>query len=630
MPLIALLHVIIARFRPDNPLIPSNVFIFGFVTPHESASVRFSQAGATVEPNVKEAEYLVYGALDEIAALLSPEAPSRKAAFDRVQMRPAYPFNDYLMSIFLNSFDLSCADLDYTPKRFDGPYPFPPRYPANENAYRTMTYTPEPLPSYDKARLPELIADDHPDWVAMYDFAWQLAFKNLRQPEPGSGFVSNFIDPAFNANIFMWDTVFMTMFGRYGRRVFPFIRSLDNFYAKQHDDGFICREINTYTGASVFQSLDPRSTGPNLFAWAEWEDYRHTGDIERLRRVFPAIMAYHRWMHDWRTHPDGSYWTCGWGSGMDNQTRVPNSEWHHRGYTWVDATMQASLSSRTIDNIGGVIKRSEFNPEMMAETWHLDEFINTYLWDAKTSYYFDRTADGRLSSVKSIGAYWSLVGGTLDYRFSQPMIAHLYDPASFNRPHRIPTQSADSENYNPYGGYWLGGVWSPTNYMVLHGLSAHEADDLAYEIARNHIENVAQVFRATGTLWENYAPEYIERGKPAGRDFVGWTGLSAISIPIEFVFGICPDNADADIRWNIRLTERHGVLRYPLGATNTVDFICDARASEDTPPVLHIRADESFTLRVWWRGNRHMVKIDVGETVLKLAFAAEPRPSAGT
>ncbi|MDX2138823.1 MAG: trehalase family glycosidase [Chloroflexota bacterium] len=625
MSLTRLLQATITRFRADNPLAPSNVWVFGFVTPEESASVRFGKGGVSLEPNVKEAEYLVYGTQDEIAALLDPEAPSRKAAFNRVRMRPEYPFNDYLMSIFFNTFDLSCTDLDYTAKRFDGPYPFPPRYPANENAYRTMTYTPEPLPTYDKGRLPELVADNHPEWVAMYDFAWERAFKNLRQPEPGSGFVSNFIDPAFNANIFMWDTVFMTMFGRYGRRVFPFIKSLDNFYAKQHDDGFICREINSYSGASVFQPLDPRSTGPNLFAWAELEDFRYSHDDDRLRRVFPAIVAYHRWMRDWRTHPDGSYWTCGWGSGMDNQTRVPNSEWHHRGYTWVDATAQAALSCRSLLGISVYCDCvTDYKEELTSEYRRLRDYVETHLWDNQTGFYYDRAPHAGLSQIKSIAAYWLLfvLSGTSqsELRLSS-MTTHLNNSTTFNRPHRVPTQAADSDTYNSNGGYWLGSVWSPTNYMLLRGLTwtYYEMESVAHQIARNHVENVAQVFRDTGTLWENYAPEMAAPGKPAGRDFVGWTGLSAISIPIEFVIGLrTTTRAFCQLMWDIRLTERHGVLRYPLGATNTVDFICEARQRADETPELYIRADEPFTLWAWWGGQQRVLMIAAGETRIRL------------
>ena len=43
----------------------------------------------------------------------------------------------------------------------------------------------------------------------------------------------------------------MTMFGHYARQVFNFIGTLDNFYTKQQDDGFICREINSYSDRPV-------------------------------------------------------------------------------------------------------------------------------------------------------------------------------------------------------------------------------------------------------------------------------------------------------------------------------------------------------------------------------------------
>lgn len=612
----ALLQTTIDRFRPENPLIPSNVFIFGFVTPTESASVAFSQAGVHLEDHIKEAEYILYATVDQLTALLDPAAPSRKAAFDAVQMRPHYPFNDYLLSIFLNSFDLSSADLDFTPQRFDGPYPFPPRYPAAENRYRTMTYTPEPLPTYDQSQLPVLVADDHPEWVAVYDFAWERAFKNLRQPEPGSGFVSNFIDPAFNSNTFMWDSAFMTMFGRYGRRLFPFIRSLDNFYTKQQDDGFICREINTFSGASVFQSLDPRSTGPNILAWAELEDFRHSGDFERLRAVFPALIAYHRWCRDWRTHPDGSYWTCGWGSGMDNQVRVPASEWHHRHYAWLDATLQAALNCRMLIEIGAAIRRDEFTPELQREYDHLTDYINRQLWDDSSGFYCDRAPDGRLSRVKSIGAYWGLQAEVFPADRRKALFEHLENPAIFNRPHRVPTQAADSESYNPHGGYWLGAVWSPTNYMVLRGLAQNGADALAHAIAGNHVEQVAQVFAETGTLWENYAPEFAVRGNPAGRDFVGWTGLSAISIPIEYLIGLRP--AHEGLLWDIRLTGRHGVLRYPLGKDNIVDLVCEYQAASSEYATLDIQAAAAFQLHIRLNHVDHHLAVPAGKLHITL------------
>ena len=452
----------------------------------------------------------------------------------------------------------------------------------------------------------------------MYDKAWKLAFKNLRQPEPGSGFIANFIDPAFNANTFMWDSCFMTMFGHYARQVFNFIGTLDNLYAKQHDDGFICREINTYSGTDLFQSLDPRSTGPNILAWTEWLNYHHSRDRNRLRDIFPGLVAYHRWWKDWRTHPNGSYWASGWGSGMDNQTRIPHSEYHHRHFSWIDANLQQALNCRALLDMASEIGRDEFNDELTAEADFLKIYINREMWDEITGFYFDFAPDGTLSNTKSIGAYWGLLSDVVPADRMARVVAHLQDPNSFNRPHRVPTQAYTSPVYNPYGGYWLGGVWSPTNYMVLLGLTRRGYHDLAFEIARNHVENVAAVFEKTGTLWENYAPEYNQPGKPAGKDFVGWTGISAINVPIEYLIGLRPTDGEADLSWDIRLTERHGVLRYPLSASTSVDLICEQRIHPDEPPVLTIRTDNPITLQIGWGTHVQQLVLDAGEHKLHL------------
>lgn len=69
--------------------------------------------------------------------------------------------------------------------------------------------------------------------------------------------------------------------------------------------------------------------------------------------------------------------------------------------------------------------------------------------------------------------------------------------------------------------------------MTLHDVLAEFAS-----ILNTRPGTGAQMFRETGTLWENYAPEYAGRGHPAKPDFVGWTGVSAITIPIEYVVGL--------------------------------------------------------------------------------------------
>src|SRR5262245_1965147 len=113
---------------------------------------------------------------------------------------------------------------------------------VSENSFILARPAPTELPSYVQARerLPDPFWSDHAATIACYWRAWELAFGNLKQPDAQNGFCSNYCDTAFNGNLFMWDSAFITCFGVYGRRAFNFQGTLDNFYRKQHLDGFIC------------------------------------------------------------------------------------------------------------------------------------------------------------------------------------------------------------------------------------------------------------------------------------------------------------------------------------------------------------------------------------------------------
>lgn len=89
-----------------------------------------------------------------------------------------------------------------------------------ENEFRTAK--PEHIKprTFAEARkiLPSPVWEGHEKEVEMYWHAWQIAVGNIRQPQEGSGFVSPYLDIAYNGNIFMWDASFMMMFARYGYR----------------------------------------------------------------------------------------------------------------------------------------------------------------------------------------------------------------------------------------------------------------------------------------------------------------------------------------------------------------------------------------------------------------------------
>ncbi len=62
--------------------------------------------------------------------------------------------------------------------------------------------------------------------------------------------------------------------------------------------------------------------------------------------------------------------------------------------------------------IAGAIGNDEFNSELTDEFEHLKHYVNAYLWDEASGFYYNRSRDGQLSTVKSIGVYWGLLKRT--------------------------------------------------------------------------------------------------------------------------------------------------------------------------------------------------------------------------
>jgi len=476
-------------------------------------------------------------------------------------------------------------------------------------------------PSFQDAwdSLPQPFWDGHEEVMGCYRGAWELAFANLRRPEPGSGFVASFIDTAFNECLFMWDSAFILLFARYGRRAFNFQRTLDNLYASQHPDGFICREVSTLNGRDRFERFDATSTGPNVMPWTEWEHYSDTADSDRLARVFPVLVAYHRWLRRHRTWRDGTYWTSGLGSGMDNQPRFPQrppSEhgWserliYHGHVVWIDTCLQQVLSADLLSRMADALDRSEEVADLREERDALAQTLNERLWNGETAFYHDELADGTLSGVRTIGAYWALLAGVVPQERVAPFVGHLEDPAGFGRPHRVPSLSADHPEYDANGGYWLGGVWPPTNYMILRGLDRAGYHDLAHEISREDLDNVVRVFEDTGTLWENYAPERAAQGNRAKGDFVGWSGLAPIAGLFEYVVGLRADAPNGRLLWDVRLLETHGVNAYPFGKDGVLDLSCAARTSAAEEPQIQMSATVPLELIVRWDGGEKTINM---------------------
>lgn len=489
-----------------------------------------------------------------------------------------------------------------------------------ENEFRTMK--PETIipGTFEEAKeiLPVPIWPGHDKELEMYWRAWEIAVGNIRQVQEGSGFVSPYIDTAYNGNIFMWDSSFILMFARYGERFFPFQKTLNNFYAKQHPDGFICREIKA-DGADCFERYDPVSTGPNLIPWCEILYYHQFGDTDRLHKIFAPLCGYNNWLRLNHTWQNGTYWSSGWGTGMDNMPRVPenyNQIFSHGHMTWLDTNLQQILADLALLEIGFYIERWQEIEDYEEEAKMLSDYVKTNLWNDSTEFLHDQYRDGTLCPTKGIGAYWALLTpDVLDKERMDKLVAHLENPEEFKRPGMVPSLSHDNAKYRDNGRYWQGGIWPGTNYMVMYGLTKNGYNDLAREIAQNHYNQVLDVYKKTGTFYEYYSPETPDQGFMARDEFIGWTGLAPISELIEFIFGIRGDYLEKEIVWDMSLTDEHGIDRYPFGPDGNISLRTAKRRSTTEEPKLTVDSNIPFRLKVLYGGGKEkIVDIVPGKT----------------
>lgn len=480
---------------------------------------------------------------------------------------------------------------------------------------------------FPKEALPEPVLEKNPEWVELYYAAWEMAWNKIKKGTKQNGFVDFYMDEGFNELIYQWDTCFMAAFGIYGNNIFPAMSSLDNFYRKQREDGYIQRVYWESNGEMVQPPTpDEPMVNPPLFPWLELRYYQITGDDSRLKKVLPILIKYYEWIENncKSSAGKGLFYISPLGSGMDNVLR-PNVG----KAGWIDFSAQMALAANSISKIAEIVGEKNIASEFAAKFSRIKSLINKYAWDDVSQYYFDMTEDSALSNVKHIGAFWVLISEVAPDERMEALLNHLQNPKEFWRLHLVPALSADDPAYDPKGHYWLGGVWAPTNYMLIKGLEKYHQYSLAQDIAQNHIQNMAEVYYhfdpdeeniafeeryADGyqTIWECYSPEMP---KPATRwdntfysrqDFVGWSGLGPIAMLIENIIGLDIRGNENTIRWRISRGDIHGIRNIQL-KKQRISLLCKPSIRSLK---IDIECEQPFQLEVIWKNKIYLREIN--------------------
>ena len=486
-----------------------------------------------------------------------------------------------------------------------------------------------------RTAIPHPYLPERQSWLNLYYASWGFLEEKITSGKTALGFVEQYIDEGFNENIYQWDSAFMVAYATYASTNFPVMATLDNFYNKQEEDGYICRTYNETTGDATGKN----DINPPLFAWMEARYVKITGNTKRLQRVLPVLDKYYDWIN--KNVPskgtDGALYNTDFGSGMDNS---PREDFIKKG-AWIDLTAQQALAAKSLIYLAKQINHREFERKYTAEHKRLANVINEKMWSEKFGIYLDKDEKGNFHHRYTIASFWPMLADVADnYKAKRLINEHLKNPAEFFTPHLFPSLSKSDEVYDPFGHYWRGGVWAPTNFAVIKGIAKFDLQ-FAFEAAQNHIKNMSMVYEdfipqnfnkrmptihekniqrngdGIKQIWETYSPEY---SAPATRwdskllvrqNFCGWSGVGPIALLIENVLGIEVRGDLNTIRWNPMLDENQGIDNLQLG-TGKVDL----RLIKDNENwILKINSTSVFVLEINMpHGKAHTLDIVQGQS----------------
>ena len=412
-----------------------------------------------------------------------------------------------------------------------------------------------------------------PAFVTAYRDA-ALAMARRKSAELGGGRIAT--GGKFSGH-FLWDAAFSAFWAVRASPEWAALAAstLDNLYRFAEPDGYIGREFLA-DGTPVWNPEHPVSFNPPMLSWAELElaeVLQGRLPPSRLARVYPILVRHHRSCERKFRRPDGLYFSCILGCGMDDLPRWPRglapdrraaggiplteqslgersrdiwARWLHRLAAdnswnrqagWIDMSAAMALDARCLSEIARRLGRTDDARAFSAEHAALAEAINRLCWDEATGFYYDVTDSGIIRR-RHLGALWALVSHVAPPERVERMVATLFDPAVFYRTVPLASLEAGDPDYEPEKDYFKGPAWPHLNFLAVRGLLEYGRREEAERLARRWYDCCAALWEKTGGIYENLSSEQFDRPKERSfPDYAGHGCLTPVALPAIFGWG---------------------------------------------------------------------------------------------
>ncbi|GAA0067108.1 MAG: trehalase family glycosidase [Clostridium perfringens] len=294
-----------------------------------------------------------------------------------------------------------------------------------------------------------------------------------------------------------------------------------------------------------------RNSKPPLAAWAVWNVYKETNDIEFLKEMYPKLVDYHNWWYTNRDHDkngiaeyggmvhpannseDEIILAAAWESGMDNATRFDKE-----GFGSDDAgvhvfenkdnngnTIGYSINQESVDlnsylyaekgflkSMADILGKTEDSQKYEVEAKNVGEYIRNNMFDKETGFFYDLqiNEDGSEKKLlvnrgKGTEGWMPLWAKVATQDEAELVKENMVDPNKFNTYMPLPTASKDNPKFNP-NKYWRGPVWMDQALYGIESLQNYGFKDEAETLTKKLFDN-AEGLIGDGPIRENYNPE---------------------------------------------------------------------------------------------------------------------------
>lgn len=299
---------------------------------------------------------------------------------------------------------------------------------------------------------------------------------------------------------------------------------------------------------------------PPLLAWAVWEVYQKTQDLEFLREMYGVARDFH---HFWYEHRDVTgtglcSWTEGMESGMDDGVRfqpefaksVSNASTHVRTLDFwsIDLNSYLYQEKRFLSKMATALRLADDAQRWREAAEQLLPRLQIFFVE-RAAFFSDVYFNGSVLPIKGCEGFAALFNGVATLPQALKVVDTLRDPTQFFLNFSLPTVSKDNQFFNAHG-YWKGPTWIDQTWFAYAGLRRYENlaeaagvasapfSQLASELKQKIFVGKGFATNDTTPFTEHYDPD---TGAAEGVPQFSWTAAHVLMWAME--------DADEELVW---------------------------------------------------------------------------------